>query len=105
MMSIIYAECHLRRMSLMPNVTYAECHLCRMPLMPNATYAECHFCRMSLMLSVTFEPCMLSVVVLNVIMLSVVAPRSVFLKVIPILGRIVELRGSQASNPARDENT
>ncbi len=42
--------------------------------MPSVTYAECHLCWMSLMLSVTYEPFMLSGIMLNVVMLSVVAP-------------------------------
>ncbi len=37
-------------------------------------HAECHLCRLSLMLSVTNKPLMLSVIKLNVVVLSVVAP-------------------------------
>jgi len=47
----------------MLSVTYAERHLCCV------TYAECQF-----MLRVTNKPFMVSVIMLNVFMLSVVAP-------------------------------
>ncbi len=37
-------------------------------------YAECHLCSVSIMLSVTNKPIMLSVIMLNVVILSVLAP-------------------------------
>jgi hypothetical protein len=37
-------------------------------------YAECHLFCVSLLLSVTLKPFMLSVIMMNVVMLSVVAP-------------------------------
>ncbi len=46
--------------------------LCRVSFMLNVIYAECHLCWMSFMLDVTNKPCMLSVVMLNVVMQSVV---------------------------------
>jgi hypothetical protein len=40
----------------------------------DAMLSECHLCLLSLMLSVTYKPFMLSVFMVNVVMLSVVAP-------------------------------
>jgi hypothetical protein len=88
MLSVAYVECHLCCVSLMQTVTYAECRLCWLWLMLSVTYAECHWlslmlsvayadchlCWVSLMLSLTCKPHLLSVVMLNVVMLSVVAP-------------------------------
>ncbi len=85
MLSVTYAECHLCWVSLMLSVTYAECHLFWVSLMPSVTYAECHLCWVSLMLSVTCAEChlcwlshlspfVLSVVILNAVMLSALAP-------------------------------
>ncbi len=51
MLSVTYAECHLRSASLMLSVNVS------------VTYAQCHT-----------KPFMLSVVMLNVVMLIVVAP-------------------------------
>ncbi len=42
--------------------------------MQSVTYAECHLRRVSLMLSVTHNSLLLSAFMLNVVMLSVVAP-------------------------------
>jgi len=58
----------------MLSVIYAECHLCWVSFMLSVIYAECHLCYASFMLSVTYQPFMLSVIMPNVIMLSVVAP-------------------------------
>ncbi len=44
MLSVIYSECNLFRVSFMLNVFYTECHLCLMSFIPNVTCAECHLC-------------------------------------------------------------
>ncbi len=58
----------------MLSVIYAECHLCRLSFMPSVIYAECHLCRVSFMLSVADKPLLVSVIMLSVIILNVVAP-------------------------------
>ncbi len=42
MPSVAYADCRVRRVSLMPSVEYAECHLCRVSLLLSVAYAEGH---------------------------------------------------------------
>ncbi len=81
MMNTIYTECQLCWVSFMLRVIYAECHWCWVSFMLSAIYTECHLCWVSFMLTVTYtmlriinKPFILSVITLNVIILSVVAP-------------------------------
>jgi hypothetical protein len=91
MLTVTYADCHLYWLSLMLTVTYADCHLCFsvtyadchlywlslcwLSLILTVSYTDCPLCWLSLMLSVAYnKPLILSVFMLNVVILSVMAP-------------------------------
>ncbi len=88
MLSFLYAECHLCWVSFMLSVIYAECHLCWVSFVLNVIYAKYHLCWVSQIrplcwvsqirplcwVSFTNKAFILSVVMQNDVMLSVVAP-------------------------------
>ncbi len=67
MLSATYIECHLRWVSLTLSVTYIECHLRWVSLTLSVTYAECYLRCVSFTI-----PFVLSVVMLNAALLSVI---------------------------------
>ncbi len=76
LLCVIYAECHLCRVSFMLNVIYAECYLCWMSFMLSVIYAGCHlcYCWASFILSFQNKPFMLSAIMLNAVISYVMAP-------------------------------